>query len=316
MRMQACAAIALAAAFAFSPAAMGAGLCAKWSAAEKIGALDSKILKEASGIAVSRRFPGRLYHNQDSGDGPNFYITDMTGGHTQTVSVPGFTPIDVEDIALGRCRGARSCLYLPDVGDNSENRKSVQIVLVPEKAHYGQTQNPLRIINAKYPDRAHNVEGLAIHPNGDLFLITKSFDLANRRALVAQVFKLTAAQLAHPQAMETFTEVGKIDFPYILYDYGLPGQIVTGMDISNDGTRVLAITYRAALEINLDLSQPMSGDGRTWKPNTDFRIIDTAKLPQAEAIAYSADNQSFFYDSETVTDGAESPLYRSVCTAP
>jgi hypothetical protein len=298
-----------------APAANAAGLCTKWSDGEKIGAIDSKTLKEASGIAFSRAFKDRAYHNQDSGDGPNFYITDMKGANTQTVAVKGFTPSDVEDIALGAC-GKKTCLYLGDIGDNAEARKTVQIVIVPEKAKYKSLEKPLRIITAKYPDKAHNAEGFAIHPNGDLFVITKSFDQANRRALVAQVFKLTAAQLAKPNGVETFAQVGTIDLPYLLYDYGLRGQIVTGMDISDDGKSVLIVTYQNAVEMALDLSKAPFSSERTWKPGADYRITPIQKQPQTEAIAYTPDGKSFVYDSETVQDGAESLLYQSTCVAP
>jgi hypothetical protein len=311
MRISTIAGLFAAAALTAAPLAHAAGLCAKWSPPAKIGALDSQKLKEASGVAVSRLYPGRLYHNQDSGDGPNFYVTDMTGANPQTVSVKSFTPRDVEDIALGPCAKG-SCLFLADTGDNLEKRPGVQIAIVPEKAKYKAKEKPLAIVTAVYPDRPHNVEAVAIHPDGDLYLITKSFDEANRRALVAQVFKLTAAQLANPKAVQTFTEVGRIDFPYLLWDYGLPGQIVTGMDISDDGQRVLAITYQNAIEMAVDLSRPLK-PSREWKPNVDYRVIETAKLPQAEAIAYTPLGDGFLYDSETVEDGAQSPLYRADC---
>ena len=144
-------AAAIAAALVVTPAAHGAGLCPNWAAPEKIGAVDSNILKEASGIAISRTYPDRLYHNQDSGDGPNFYLTDMKGGGTQTISVKGFKPLDVEDIALGPC-AVGTCLFLADVGDNAEKRATVQIVIVPEKTRYKKSEKPLRIVTAKYPE--------------------------------------------------------------------------------------------------------------------------------------------------------------------
>ena len=227
-------------------------------------------------------------------------------------SVTSISAVDVEDIALGPC-AVGTCLFLADVGDNAEKRATVQIVIVPEKTRYKKSEKPLRIVTAKYPDKAHNVEGVAIHPtSGDLYLITKSFDQTNRRALVAKVFKLTARQMAKPGAVETFSEVGEIDLPYLLYDYGLPGQIVTGLDISDDGQRAIAITYQNAIEMALDFAAPMKAS-RTWKPNVDYRVIETAKLPQTEAVAYTTTGHGFIYDSETVKDGAESPLYRQTC---
>jgi hypothetical protein len=51
-------------------------LCKRWSEGEKSGALDRLQLDEASGIAVSGRFPGRLYHVNDSESGPDLDGTD------------------------------------------------------------------------------------------------------------------------------------------------------------------------------------------------------------------------------------------------
>ncbi|HSC35373.1 MAG TPA: hypothetical protein VLG45_08870, partial [Thermodesulfobacteriota bacterium] len=46
-----------------------AALCKRWSEGEKAGTLDHLQIDEASGIAVSSRLPGRLYHVNDSGSG-------------------------------------------------------------------------------------------------------------------------------------------------------------------------------------------------------------------------------------------------------
>jgi hypothetical protein len=304
-------------------AAADAAICQKWSPPERIGLLDVRVIKEASGVAVSRRFPGRLYHNNDSGDGPNIYVTDAAANGARTVTIAGFVPKDVEDIALGPCAGAPSCLYVGDIGDNAERRESVTFVVLAETAAFEGAQTPLRTITAKYPDRAHNAESFAIHPNGDLFLITKPVDLANRRALPAQIFRLTAAQLADTGGQaQTFEQVSEIDLPFMLWENNLPGQIATGMDIAPDGDRFALITYQSAVEVGLDLAKPLK-PSRTWVPGRDYQVIATAPLPQAEAIAYTLDAKGLIYDTEFTENPAwapihlpsngEAPLYRQVC---
>ena len=52
------------------------GLCEAWSKPEKIGALDTEMVDEASGLAISQVHSNRLYHINDSGDGPFFYQSD------------------------------------------------------------------------------------------------------------------------------------------------------------------------------------------------------------------------------------------------
>ncbi|MEZ4548371.1 MAG: hypothetical protein R3B51_11955 [Thermodesulfobacteriota bacterium] len=79
-----------------------AAVCAKWSEAKKAGTLDYLRIDEASGVAVSAKFPGRLYHINDSGGGPYFYITNMDGGNTRRPSrIEGYDSkrLDFEDMS-------------------------------------------------------------------------------------------------------------------------------------------------------------------------------------------------------------------------
>jgi hypothetical protein len=50
-----------------------------------------------------------------------------------------------------------------------------------------------------------------------------------------------------------------------------------------------------------------------WKAGEDYRRIDIAQQPQAEAVAY-APNGAILYDSEA-RDGGAIPLYRQRCEA-
>ena len=304
-----------------------AALCSRWSAPRQVGTLDTRLIPEESGLAISRRFPNRYYHNNDSGDGPRIYITDPAGRRTQVVTINGFTPTDVEDVALGRCEGAESCLYVADIGDNASRRPTVSIVVLAEQATFPAAVTPLRTITARYPEGPQDAESLAIHPNGDLYVITKPRNLIERRAGVARVYRLTAAQLAVADGSpQTFELIGTIDFPYLLYFNGLAGQIATSMDFAPDGSRAMVVTYQSAVEINFDFSHGLT-NSRAWRPNVDYRVTPLAALPQAESVAYTADGRSVVYGSERVDaqyvpmapmpvdlHGA-SPLFRMDCQA-
>lgn len=302
-----------------------AELCPRWSPPQSIGALDTRLINEASGVAISRQFPGRLYFNNDSGDGPYVYVTDARGRGTRRITLAGFTPRDVEDIALGPCAG-QTCLYVGDTGDNFSQRQTVSFVILPERARFSDTETPLRTVVARYPEGARDAESFAIHPNGDLYLVTKPRDYLERRAGVAQVYRLTAAQLqVSDGSVQTFELVGTIDLPYLLYFNGLAGQIATGMDFAPDGSRALLITYQSAVEINFDFARGLP-PSRTWRPNIDYRVVPLAPVPQAEAVAYGPDGRSFLYATESVSSdhvdqapvpvdlAGRSPLYRETCT--
>jgi hypothetical protein len=172
----------------------------------------------------------------------------------------------------------------------------------------------LRVIRARYPDGAHNAEAFALHPNGDLFLITKATSPAP-----TQIFKLTRDQLrTQDGSVQTFTEVGRFDLSSLVKADGQRqafrnGSIlVTSMDISRDGKRFVILTYDQAVEIGLDLSRPLPAQA-SWRAGRDFRVIDTQRLPQAEAIAYEPGPGSFLYDSESPGNPPTSPIVRQRC---
>jgi hypothetical protein len=217
-------------------------------------------------------------------------------------------------MSMGQCGDSkgdgRTCLVFGDVGDNGSSRASVSFIMMPEKETYADIETPLRVVNARYPDGAHNAEGFAIHPNGDLYLLTKTSPGP------AQIFRLTRDQLrVGDGAMQTFTEVGKIDIAPLVGDLAAQRSalLVTSFDIAPDGKRAVILTYGAAIEIGFDLSKPLPPQAG-WKSGEDFRRIDIARQPQTEAIAY-APNGAILYDSEKQGD-APVPLYRQTCQKP
>ena len=282
-------------------------LCERWSDPVAVGELDVTVMPEASGIAVSAR-GDRLYHIND-GTRAAFFVTARDGSGARRVRVNGFAPRDVEDLALGPC-GERTCLYLADVGDNDARRPSVQIAIVEERADFGAAAAPLRVVEARYPDGPHNSEAIAIHPtSGDLLLVTKAAITLGPRG-PARVYRLRAAQLA-AGGEQTLEAVGTIPFE-TLTEIGLPlRRIVTAMDYSPGGERLMLLSYDAAVEIVVD---PASGlpNADTWIAGSTHRAFAIEGLRQAEAVAYDTDGRSIFYSTESVR-GAAAPLMRQAC---
>ena len=87
-------------------------------------------LSEGSGLALSRRVPGRLWTHNDSGK-PILFALDARGAVTGRIEVTGATVEDWEAIAVGPC-GTGSCLYIGDIGDNNASRKRITIYRLPE----------------------------------------------------------------------------------------------------------------------------------------------------------------------------------------
>jgi hypothetical protein len=127
-------------------------------------------LPEASGVALSRRTPGRLWAHNDSGDAV-LVAFDTRGSVTGHVQVSGLKVEDWEAVAVGACPGG-SCIYIADVGDNAVKRKRITIYRISEPS----TEDSVAVkdtFHATYPDGAHDAETLLIAPDGRLFIVTK-----------------------------------------------------------------------------------------------------------------------------------------------
>jgi PKD repeat protein len=266
------------------------GVGQNWSSPRQLGTLDTAFVNESSGMAVSRAYPNRVYHVNDSGDGGYFYISDYQGRNIQRVRVSGFNPVDAEGMAYGSY-GGKNYLIIGDIGDNGKSRSSITLVVVEERASFGASVNAAFKITVKYPDGAHNAEALALHPNGDLYILTKENP--------SRVYRLTAAQWQSTSGQtQTLQFVGQ---------FGLAGQTgssnITSLDISPDGNRLLILTYSGALELEarlnngvLDFSQYTTNGGPAYK------VIRLTKLPQQESISYLPNGRDFLYTSESLGD--------------
>lgn len=302
------AASALACFLAF-PGTAAAEVCKTWGAAEPFGMLDTTLVNEASGLDASARYPGRLYHNNDSGDDLRFYISDLKGEATRAVDVEGPKPLDIEELSVGPC-DRKTCLYLGDIGDNPAKRTMVVFTLVQEVRDFPGKVKPLRTVRARYPDGAHNAEAFAVHPNGDLFLVTKPADAVMATPVPAKVYRLTAAQLRNGADVQTFEHLGDIDLPAFMAKAPFPASISTGLDISADGKRAILLTYLAAVELGFDLARGLPAQ---WVEGLDYKVVKLDPMPQEEAVAWLPDGKGFLYDTELARGSKSAPIKRVLC---
>jgi hypothetical protein len=128
-------------------------------------------VSEASGIAVDRRVPGRLWTHNDSGE-PILFALDERGSVTGQLRIAGATVEDWEAVAAGRCETG-SCLYIGDIGDNDAKRDRIIVYRVPEPDAGADTSAPAEAFHATYPDGPHDAEALLIAPDGRIHIVTK-----------------------------------------------------------------------------------------------------------------------------------------------
>lgn len=306
--------VLLAGVFFLASSIASANLCKKWSEPQKVGQLNTLAISEASGLAISKQFPNRMYHHNDSQDGGLFYVTDMTGANTLAIPFTSEKVRDVEDMSLGPCDQGQ-CLFIGDIGDNNLERKEISLWIVPETQNFVNVEFHSRKITLQYPDGAHNAESLVVHPiTGDVYILTKELNVEDRRANPGRLYRLPKSE--HTRNSATLQYVGLIDLPWMNYDFGVFGGIATSMDISPDGNNLLILTYDNAVEINLDKVLKETPTTRKWKEDKDYRILSIRHLvSQQEAVAYSPDGKSFYFDSEFNEEEGdkEAPLYRVDC---
>ena len=208
--------------------------------AQTLTLLDTAVLAaprlvEASGIAVSRSYPGIYWTHNDSGDDPLLYTTDSSGADLGRVRVAGATAIDWEDIALGPCAVAPGdCLYVADTGDNRLRRRSATIYRLHEPAPPRSAADTVRAVPlldsivVRYPDGPHDVETIAVTPAGTIYLVTKP------RSGAPHAFALDARRPTAP-----LVDLGPLDIETSV----IRGRMVTGGTVSRDGRWLLARTY-------------------------------------------------------------------------
>jgi len=164
-------------------------------------------------------------------------------------------------------------------------------------------------VRARYPDGPHNAEAFAVHPNGDLFVITKPADSRMTRRDPALVFRLTAAQLRRTDGVQVFEALGQIDLPRLAPELSAPDWIATSMDISPDGRRVALLTYGAVYELAVDLAKGLPA---AWTRGENLQAIGFKPLPQQEAITWLPDASGLLIDTEA-NKNPSVPLLRIRC---
>lgn len=245
-------------------------------------------VKESSGVAVSRDYPGILWTHNDSGDRAWLYLTDTLGHALGRLLLEGGGNRDWEDIALGPCPMG-SCLYLGDTGDNMGMRDEVVIYRVREPAPPRGDEASIRTVESvrfSYPDGPHDVEALFVDPAGNVHLISKG----------------TSGPIHHYR-LPASAWAG--NWPLIAEDLGIlpirpdrsSGRLVTGAALAPDGQAVAIRTYR---EIYLGR---LGTDGSLDLPPTP--TCDIAGFdPLGEAIDWLGDTSgTLVLTSETVLRG-------------
>lgn len=253
-------------------------------------------VREASGIAPSRRTPGILWSHGDSYVGePYLHAFDARGAVRGRVRLRGIRVVDWEGIAVGPC-GVSSCVFIGDIGDNDARRKSITIHRVKEPLPTDPAVAPGEAFHAVFPDGAHDAESLFVSSAGEMFVVTKGETGPIALYRFGPSPKAGAITVLQRVAVLRAGRIAK-------------NQWVTGASASPDGKWVALRTHGAVYFY--DAERFLRGD-----VNAPF-VFDATSLrePQGEGIGLGA-NGALFLAGEGGAKGAAGTLSSGVCKLP
>ncbi len=275
----------------------------------ELGNLDKSYIDEASGIVYSKMY-GKIYHVNDSGGLPAIYSTDLKGENTVEIKIKDADFVDTEDMAYGNCEDQK-CILVGDFGANARSRKENlrAIYFIKEAAWVSSTEVQVyKKLNFILPQdidpntkQEIDIESMAMHPNGDIYLVSKIYTYPAKKTFMSSMYKITKQQWQSSQNKVEAQKVATLDLakiPKIGNFWG--ARVPTSMDISVKGDKFVILTYTNAIEFNFNL---MSLDGKSVPELTDFNYSMISLIPQLqqEAITYVGEGE-FIYTSEFVVN--------------
>jgi len=222
--------------------------CTSWGESVLLATCDDcPRIDESSGVVAAVHRPGVYFTHNDAGGSAELYAFDTTGVHIETHSVTGGGFRDWEDIASGPCPSgvdADTCIYIGDVGDNSESREEVDIWVVAEP-EAGASAPVVASWRLRYPVDAHDCEAIVVHPcTGRVYLLTKE------REGEPVVFRVPATPTGPDAAVDV-----ELVATFSRTWFGDSG-LLTSADWSVGGDRLVVRTYDGGWEWITDPANP------------------------------------------------------------
>ncbi len=282
-----------------------------------LGYCDDQQIDESSGIAASTLRDGLLWTHNDSGDKPRLFAIDYRGRRLGVVKIRGATADDWEDMGSFRDLGT-SYLFVADVGDNQRRRAQCAIYVLPEPAKPSQDTSidQVETIKFRYADGPRDCEAVAFDPRDRQFLLIDKPAASPADGQPAQhaVYRLPWSGFhAGERPLKIAKRIATVSLPPAVSPTNsasissastkLLGRFanralsaatrVTAMDISQDGQRLMAVTYLGGYEFSRK-------DGEPWTSALarSPHILGLPVRVQGEAVCYGPNGRDLFLSSE------------------
>ncbi|BAM05167.1 PD40 domain-containing protein [Phycisphaera mikurensis] len=261
-----------------------------------------RIIDESSGLAASRRVPGRLWTCNDSGGGETLVRYDPHGlSAAEAFRLRGIRNRDWEDLAAFEWE-ERAFLLIADTGDNLRSGGRTALHFLEEPPADADPEEGLEVLltlRFAFADGARDCEAVAVDvTRGVILLGSKEIDQNGKTYGASGLYEIPLPPMpAAPVAPRWVDPVPRVGT--------MPTLMPTGMDVSPDGRRLGVCTYGEAMVFT-------SWPGAGWASALEAEPERPPTPPrrQGEAIAFSADGRSLYFTSE----GVDQPTWR--LTAP
>ena len=246
----------------------------------QVGTMTDPGLIESSGLAPSRRNPGYLWTEEDSGNPNEIQLLSQAGTLVARFTIDGAANRDWEDMAVGPGPVAgETYIYLADIGDNKLRYPEKIIYRFPEPGITGQILpytghvTNAETIRLTLPDGPQNAEAILVDPvTKDLFILSKS----DR----SELYRAT-----YPQSLSQSTLMTR--------QLVMPFDKVTSAGISPDNREILIRTYG-----QLFYYPRQSGESVVDALKRTPKRIPLANEPQGEAVGWAIDGSGYYTTSE------------------
>ncbi|MEM8782808.1 MAG: hypothetical protein AAGE65_08105 [Planctomycetota bacterium] len=288
-----------------------------FGAPEKLALLDGS-MRESSGLAASRTKPGWLWTHGDSGVGPWLMRFDPWHGRPERWTVRGVSHADWEDMA-SFVLNDRPYLLVADVGDNTRNRDSVALHVLPEPIDVSTPPGsdlasrapgpapvltPALTLYVTYEDGPRDCEAVAVDPaSRTVWLVSKEI---NGRGQMFGRSGLYAVRLPEPADWGTvgIEAVGSAEQPLVLERLATLDTVMpTAMDLTPDGRTMLVGTYGEGLLFERDRS---ADPDWVYAIAAGPRRVSLPPRRQGEGLCFAVNGDAVFLSSEH----PEQPVWR------
>ena len=275
---------------ATTAAPTAAELCALTPVDTESAVVESALLTEISGIAVSRQHEERIWAHNDSGGSARLHLIDQdVGADLGAWPLTDAGAFDWEDMAIYSSPAGEHFLYAADFGDNFRLRGDIRIYRAPEPSDLS-TPEALEsdTFIFTYPEGASDAESFVIDPSsGDFIVITKT--AADTPAAV-----LHAPADTPPDTATELEHIGELDLSDL-------NATATAADMTTDGRVIGVRTYGEVLLWDREVGESI-GDALASAPC----VAPSAKEQQGEALAFLADGTGYV----TISEGVNPPINR------